>query len=81
MSKTKWFSGPPPSRGWWPASRARMTGTLRWWNGSHWSLPAYVDECTAKQAANKARLPAFGFPDYPIEWTHRPSTWPKRSMT
>jgi hypothetical protein len=33
----KWFSGPPPARGWWPASIYEWMDTYRWWNGERWS--------------------------------------------
>jgi hypothetical protein len=78
MSKTKWFKGPPPSIGWWPASRLRLSDTLRWWNGKKWSLPAY-EKYTAKEAGKRARLPSFCGTD--IEWTNRPASWPERSKT
>jgi hypothetical protein len=41
MSKGKWNGGPPPAVGWWPASRNRVYGPYRWWDGKIWSLPAW----------------------------------------
>lgn len=31
-----WRSGPPPSVGWWPASKRGDPTVLRWWGGSNW---------------------------------------------
>jgi hypothetical protein len=48
--KVVWKSGPPPSVGWWPASREMLQkDTLRFWNGSQWSL--YVRPNTGAKAA------------------------------
>lgn len=74
---TQWFEGPPPSVGWWPASRMRLSSTLRWWNGVCWSQPAYSNY-TRTYVARIANTPAT---NCGIEWTHRPKNWPKRSMT
>jgi len=34
----EWRKGRPPSIGWWPASRTRDAGWLRYWNGACWSV-------------------------------------------
>lgn len=75
---TKWHKGPPPSIGWWPASRRRNKKLLRWWNGVWWSIgcvsgfPAYA---VTSGAAKKAHI------QDEIEWTDRPASWPERSKT
>jgi hypothetical protein len=76
-TKTKWFSGPPPSVGWWPASVARNHGYLRWWDGHEWSwscLPGFTRSDIDYRSARKSI-------SEDIEWTHRPKNWPKRSKT
>ena len=77
MSKTKWFSGPPPSLGWWPASMMRNKDSLRWWDGHEWSWMCVrgidritIDYRSARKSGNEE-----------IEWTHRPKNWPARSKT
>jgi hypothetical protein len=77
MSKTKWHSGPPPSVGWWPASRFRDDAWMRWWDGERWSFAAHLS-FSAKQAEDKASMSA----DFTgINWTDRPASWPERSRT
>ena len=73
----EWYSGPPPSIGWWPASVTRDPKALRWWNGEHWSLACYrgmdlrqITRYSALKTENKF-----------IYWTWRPSGWPRRSRT
>lgn len=77
MSKI-WHSGPPPSKGWWPASSLRNSDIFRWWNGTTWSVA-----CTSKYSAAKAAQIARQASNSPatIEWKARPKNWPKRSMT
>lgn len=41
MSKRVWHKGPPPHIGWWNASDSNVDSVWRWWNGSHWSWPAW----------------------------------------
>jgi hypothetical protein len=74
---TTWHKGPPPSIGWWPASRKRNKESLRWWNGQAWSLAAHF-VYTAKEAAETAAVET-NMSD--IEWTDRPASWPERSRT
>lgn len=78
MSK-KWFSGPPPSVGWWPASNQRWGGSIRWWDGERWSCAAY-GRSNEMDAADIAKIPA-GCRQGKIEWQHRPASWPERSKT
>ena len=80
MSKQKWFSDPPPSIGWWPASVAKDRKALRWWDGSQWSAAVYKSN-SAATVERMARTPSFVGPVGSIEWTHRPKFWPKRSRT
>ena len=75
----KWRSGPPPSIGWWPASRCLFEDVYRWWDGKQWSAPAWA-ELTAAQAASRAAEPCSVF-NKPIQWTDRPAWWPERSRT
>lgn len=74
---TTWHKGPPPSIGWWPASRHRNPDILRWWNGKSWSTAAHVF-CTAEEAAETAAVETT-MSD--IEWADRPTSWPERSRT
>ena len=78
MSKAKWFSGPPPSVGWWPASKGRVMNAYRWWDGTRWSAMAQ-NWYTAEYAAVIASRPTP--PREPVEWRERPASWPKRSKT
>ena len=75
---TTWHKGPPPSIGWWPASRRRNPDTLRWWDGSAWSFPAHIG-MTAKEAAKQSAIKSGRTPN--IKWTDRPASWPERSRT
>ena len=74
---TTWHEGPPPSIGWWPASRSREPDLFRWWNGKWWSVPAR-SWMTEEQAEVTAKLKS-AVND--IEWTDRPASWPERSRT
>ena len=77
MTKTIWHSGPPPSCGWWPASAFNDANCVRWWDGTHWSVPCYkIDkpELVYEKATQKAATD-------PISWTERPTSWPDRSFT
>lgn len=73
MSKIVWHKGPPPSVGWWPASRYQNITMLRWWDGQRWSAPA-VAGMSALDAVRYMRMSAAG--STPIEWTDRPADWP-----
>jgi Protein of unknown function (DUF2510) len=75
---TTWHKGPPPSIGWWPASKAGNPKCLRWWNGAAWSLDCYSDmrtETAERRAGFKALV------QDNIKWTKRPASWPERSRT
>ena len=76
---SEWHKGPPPSKGWWPASTRRDNDTLRWWNGAYWSWAAYSHE-GASRAAMMATIDSEQSTDR-IEWRHRPDDWPERSRT
>jgi hypothetical protein len=78
MSKTKWFSGPPPSVGWWPASYSKYSRIYRWWDGRVWSAPARWSQ-TASFAQQQAGVR--GLMQDRIRWTRRPKSWPARSKT
>jgi len=41
MKTTIWHSGPPPSVGWWPASKYRDSQALRFYDGRWWSESLY----------------------------------------
>lgn len=77
MSK-QWFSGPPPTVGWWPASFTRDATALRWWNGKCWSYAARRTYSQADVAWNASHPASEGDG---IEWQHRPKNWPARSKT
>lgn len=79
MTARVWRKGPPPSVGWWPATRHRSRMILRWWNGSAWSPPV-TSVFTAKEAAVEAAKVDAHWQDA-IEWTDRPADWPARSLT
>lgn len=75
MKDFEWHSGPPPHVGWWNASINRDETAWRWWNGRHWSMPAFVGD-SAKDVAERAKYKNMaGHP--PIEWTHR---YPKNAI-
>ena len=89
MSKPKWRSGPPPSKGWWIASLTRNAAYLRWWDGANWSSFA-KEHYSAREAAKsaKVKVPArrvaatssvVSFDGAGIEWLPRPTNWPARS--
>lgn len=48
MNDQVWYSGPPPSIGWWQASAAGVRGITRWWDGKRWSAPATRLTCRTK---------------------------------
>lgn len=80
MSDDKtWHSGPPPSRGWWPASvyGNRDPKMLGWFDGKYWSsfLSVNNDEKTA------ARVAKCHGGSQKVEWQQRPASWPARSKT
>jgi len=78
MSK-EWFSGPPPSIGWWPASINKDRSYLRWWNGEYWSLCCKEGDLLHTITTN-AKLATFNHSTN-IKWAKRPMTWPLRSYT
>ena len=65
-----WHSGPPPSVGWWPASKRGDPTVLRWWNGSNWSLPV-PDRTHSRKAASYARKAEPLWVDFEVVWTDR----------
>lgn len=73
-----WFSGPPPSIGWWPSSIFKEREVLRWWDGSHWSYP--VDYATPIWEVVLCSG-IYSTAQSEIRWTHRPKNWPARSYT
>jgi hypothetical protein len=79
MSK-KWNKGPPPSLGWWPASVARDSAAIRWWDGQCWSVLARPNY-SAKLAAAQAKIKYPEGHQHLIKWSDRPASWPARSRT
>lgn len=77
-TKPKWKSGPPPSVGWWPASRQQKPGILRWWDGEQWSEHARWTS-SAGEAAKRAARPCWNASQ--VFWHNRPAWWPERSKT
>lgn len=77
----QWNDGPPPSIGWWPVRLTNGAGMphLRWWNGGHWSAPAWPSNSVG-QAGEIAKQFALR-ENREIQWATRPSTWPARSRT
>lgn len=86
-----WFSGPPPSEGWWPtrayygqAVKDASYG-LRWFMDNEWSVPVTESEyelapVTPELLNAWAATPsAFEFAD--IYWQPRPDSWPEHSRT
>jgi len=79
MEDNKWHSGPPPSLGWWHASTNKNKDSFRWWNGKFWSFPAsQYDDII--MVGIYAKEPS-SFVSSTIQWKHRPSNWPARSLT
>lgn len=75
-----WRDGPPPSVGWWPASITRSDNELRWWNGLFWSVGvANASTTPSRLAARTAARPSQK--NNQVEWTDRPTDWPKESYT
>jgi hypothetical protein len=65
----KWYEGPSPEIGWWPASTEKNPDILRWWDGKCWSCAVHMDE-SADYAAIVATQ------EYPLDpsdilWTKR----------
>lgn len=80
MKDDKWHRGPPPSKGWWPASYAMHPDIYRWWNGGQWSDYACRGDSLlmVRQAASRMVRANSGFQIY---WKDRPKNWPERSKT
>ena len=57
MTIRTWHSGHPPSIGWWPASVYEDPTTIRWWDGTDWSRPAWPN-ISATEAASRAAIKA-----------------------
>ena len=68
--KRQWRSGPPPEKGWWPASADQYPNpnVIRWWDGKYWSVGAYP-HMNAKTAQSMAILKS-SLTDQ-IKWTDR----------
>jgi hypothetical protein len=79
MNNAIWHKGPPPSIGWWPASRVGVRGFYRWWDGTQWSAPAgrYATAAQAELCARSVTV----VPQSSISWLPRPDSWPARSRT
>lgn len=76
--KPKWHHGPPPSVGWWP-TRASWGESLRWWDGSRWSVGAF--EHNSEVFAGEQATRPTSLDRRLIMWTERPDSWPERSRT
>lgn len=68
MKKRQWHSGPPPSVGWWPASKCDDPEIVRWWDGNAWSFAVGV-LFSARMAAYYAEKIAAGQEE--VKWTER----------
>ena len=79
MNNAVWHKGPPPSIGWWPASRIGVRGFYRWWDGTHWSAPV-TRHAEAAHVERSARSVAVA-PHSSISWLPRPASWPASSLT
>ena len=77
---TRWYSGPPPRIGWWPASASEDTECLRWWNGLYWSNCCWRSY-TLRAVSRFAATPNDIIWPGEIKWTDRPAWWPARSRT
>ena len=51
----EWFSGPPPSIGWYPASISQNWELLRYWDGSVWSWAVNYQASPQEVAAGLKR--------------------------
>jgi len=80
LVKEGWRKGPPPSIGWWPASRCGNKHVIRWWDGEQWSQGASRFDSIERAAAH-AVCHDSGHVNPPILWLPRPSWWPARSLT
>jgi hypothetical protein len=49
----EWFSGPPPSLGWWPASTLCDPNVIRYYDGKRWST-SMLSEMRANRADDYA---------------------------
>lgn len=70
MTERVWNDGPPPHVGWWNASANKFGSIWRWWDGAHWSKPAF-QEMSAEQAGEQAVVHAASDD---IPWIRR---WPE----
>lgn len=82
LVKVGWHKGPPPSIGWWPASKVFDETSVRWWNGTHWSysfsaLKTYTDHHLNFWAPCIERVKSGEL----IYWMDRPNYWPDKSKT
>jgi hypothetical protein len=76
----QWFSGKPPSVGWWPVrSPSSYSDTISWFDGAVWSW--FCDARDDLESADRYARLRYGPGESKIEWSHRPKSWPKRSHT
>jgi hypothetical protein len=68
-NENDWQSSPPPGVGWWPASTDNDAETLRWWDGTRWSIGCHCSR-TADESAWAAAQKSNNRPGS-IYWTHR----------
>ena len=74
MTARVWHAGKPPHVGWWNASTMKYLQCWRWWNGKHWSEPAYEFDgvfCVSESAKTKA-----SFDSAIMEWSYY---WPENA--
>ena len=79
MNNAVWHKGPPPSIGWWPASRTGTRGFYRWWDGKQWSAPVSRHASAADAGAYARHVAAVS--QSSISWLPRPASWPAWSLT
>jgi len=65
---TDWAKGPPPSIGWWNASRMRNERARRWWNGASWSVAVMVNDPEAKAKRAQRTPDPWAGGQSSIEW-------------
>lgn len=79
MKDDEWFSGPPPSPGWWPASINKDPEAFRWYDPAGWWSEAAFSYQSAGRIARMARIKTAL--QKAVRWRHRPADWPERSRT
>lgn len=78
VGQGEWQSGSPPSVGWWPAAVMGCLTCLRWWDGKHWSVPAFPKE--PMETVNRVAMKRSCW-QKEVKWRHRADWWPERSRT